>query len=58
VVKRLPAHRNFTDLPILFVDDWSEITEDKLHREYDRIISMEWNYSKLLASWWGKTFKE
>ena len=58
VVKRLPAHRKFNDLPILFVDDWSDVTEDKLHTEYDRIMSVNWNYSKLLASWWGKTFKE
>lgn len=58
VVKRLPAHRNFSDLPILFVDDWSEVTEDRLHREYDRIVNVKWNYSKLSASWWGRTFKE
>ena len=58
IVKRLSAHRNFSDLPILFVDDWSEVTEDKLHTEYNRITSVKWNYSKLSASWWGKTFKE
>lgn len=58
VVRREPAHRNFADLPIAFVDSWDEVTEDFLHNEYDRICSHDWNYSKLRASWWGKQFRE
>jgi hypothetical protein len=56
IVKRLSAHHNFTDLPILFVDDWSEVTENRLHNEYDRMMNMKWNYSKLCASWWSQIF--
>lgn len=58
VVRREPAHRNFADLPIAFVDSWDEVTEDFLNSEYERICSQEWNYSKLRASWWGNKFKE
>jgi hypothetical protein len=58
IVKRNAAHRNLTDLPILFVDSWDEVTEDFLHSEYDRFHQMKWDYSKLSASWWGRKFRE
>lgn len=58
IVKRENAHRNFTDLPILFVEDWSEITEEFLHDSYQRFFDVDWNYSKLSASWWGRKFRE
>lgn len=57
IVKRHIANRTFEDLPILFVDDWSQITEDFLHNEYERMKTIKWNYSKLSASWWGKQFR-
>ena len=50
------GHRNFTDLPILFVNDWSEVTEEFLHRKYDEFHEKSWDYSKLRASWWAKEF--
>jgi len=58
IVRYEEAHRNIRDLPILFIDDWSVISEEYLHREYDRFCSTAWDYSKLSASWWGKKFKE
>lgn len=57
IVKYNPAHRLFRDLPILFVDDWSVVTEDFLNAEYERMASRKWDYSMLSASWWGKEFK-
>lgn len=57
VVKYHPAHRSFRDLPILFVDDWSIVTEDFLNSEYERMASCKWDYSMLRASWWEKEFK-
>lgn len=50
------GHRNFTDLPILFIRDWSEVTEDLLHKKYEEFLSREWDYSKIKASWWAKEF--
>jgi hypothetical protein len=58
VVKYEHAHRNFLDLPILFVDDWNQVTEEYLHTQYEQMLHREWDYSKLKASWWGKQFKE
>jgi len=58
IVRYERAHRNFLDLPILFVDDWNQVTEEYLHSHYEQMLHREWDYSKLKASWWGKQFKE
>jgi hypothetical protein len=58
IVRYENAHRNFRDLPILFIDDWSVLSEEYLDMEYERMTRTVWNYSKLSASWWGKKFKE
>lgn len=42
----------YTDLPILFVNDWEEVTESLLQDEYERIIHTEWNFEKLNFSYW------
>ena len=39
-------------LPILFVDDFSEVTPELLEREYARISKTEWNYERLFLPWW------
>ena len=57
VVRYEEAHRNFLDLPVLFVNDWSQVTERFLEEKYEEMASREWDYSKLSASWWGKQFK-
>ena len=57
VVKYHPAHRSLKNLPILFVDDWSVVTEDFLNSEYERMASRTWDYSMMSASWWGNKFK-
>lgn len=58
VVRYCEAHRNFKDLPILFVDDWSQVTEDFLESKYEEMTQLKWDYRKMSASWWGKQFKE
>ena len=57
VVRYEPAYRNFMDLPILFVKDWSEVTEEFLNRKYAEMSAKKWNFSKLKASWWGQLFR-
>ena len=41
-----------TDLPICFVDDWEELTEEFLLKELQRIQSTEWNLDKLTFEYW------
>lgn len=45
-------HDNFLDLPILFIEDWDQITEEFLNGKYEQIINSEWNMSKLNISYW------
>ncbi len=53
IVKRCVALEEFTDLPILFINDWSDITNEKfLEDKYKEITSRSWNLDKLKFSYW------
>lgn len=52
VEKRCPNNTFYEDLPICFVDDWAELTEDFLTSEYERIRQATWNLEKLKMSYW------
>ena len=52
IKKRHVSNRDFRDYPILFVDEWSEISEDFLNREYDRIKSMPFYQEMLTFAYW------
>lgn len=53
IVKKCFAMNDFYDLPILFIDDWSEIENaDFLERKYEEITSKTWNMEKLKFSYW------
>lgn len=52
IQKRDYNNRFFTELPICFVDDWVEITEDFLNSEYERICNSEWNMEMLTFEYW------
>lgn len=58
IVKRDIAHSDWQDLPILFVDDWSEVTEGFLRSQLPRLTTMEWNANKLRASYWIQKIHE
>lgn len=45
-------NRFYTDLPICFVSDWEDITEEFLIRELIRIRSTIWNMEKLTFTYW------
>ena len=54
VVKKYLAFHEFADLPILFIDDWSEINEAFLNQEYERITNIgTWNMDKLKFGYWA-----
>ena len=53
-----PAMDAFRDLPILFVEDFRQLTRDSLAREYERITSSQWNCQKLFLPWWRDRIRE
>ena len=43
----------YTDLPICYVDEWEQITDEQfLMKEYIRIKSIQWNLEKLDFNYW------
>jgi hypothetical protein len=52
IVKNDIAHSEWQDLPILFINDWNEITEERLIIEKKRIESTNWNFEKLRVGYW------
>lgn len=58
IVKRDILYESFTDLPILIVDDWKELTAEYLENKYSEITSKEWNYDKLKISYWEKYIED
>jgi hypothetical protein len=52
IEKRNKNNSYYTDLPICFVDDWEDINEDFLNKEYDRINNSKFNIEKLNFTYW------
>lgn len=59
IVKNNINNKFYSDLPIIMVNEWDEITEDFLNSEYDRINKTNnWNYNKLNFSYWDNLIKK
>ena len=52
IEKRNINNQFYTDLPICFVDQWEEVTESFLIKEYTRIKEGVWNMEKLGFDYW------
>lgn len=52
IVKRSSTMNEFKDLPIYYVDDWSEISYNKLNEYYERVQGSLFDLSKLKISAW------
>ena len=52
IVKRHVTHKNMDELPILFIDDWSEVTEELLESVWEEYSRRDWNMRKLCMSYW------
>jgi len=52
IEKRNINNSHYNDLPICFVDEWEEINEDFLNKEYKRIKNMNFNTEKLEFNFW------
>lgn len=57
IEKKNLNNRFYTDLPICFVDKWSDITEEFLNKEYERITNTKWNLEKLNFDYWENKIK-
>jgi len=44
----------FSDLPVLIVNEWSEVTQDLLDKTIETFKTMEFNYDKLTLQYWVK----
>jgi len=42
----------YNDLPVVYVNNWEEITEYFLNKEYEKIINTTYNYEKLYFEFW------
>jgi hypothetical protein len=57
IVRRIPVLSWFEALPICWVDDWVDVTESFLDREYDRIKSTTWNMDMLWMDHWKRRIR-
>ena len=58
IVKTSPLDSLYEDLPVLILNDWSEITEDLLSDTIERFKTMSFNYDKLKADYWVNKIKK
>jgi len=58
IEKRNLNNRFYEDLPICFVNEWSEINEDFLNSEFIRISNTDWNLDKLNFNYWIEKIKK
>jgi hypothetical protein len=52
IVKKSPIDSIYADLPVLIVDEWSDITEDLLNSTIERFNRRSFNYDRLLLRYW------
>ena len=52
VVPECSFFRSFTNLPIVYINDWSIVSPTFLNAEYNRLQSTIFNYEKLKLSFW------
>jgi hypothetical protein len=52
IVIKGEIYKNFTDLPILQLDKWTDITEELLNKTLEEFTTREWNYEKLDFNYW------
>jgi hypothetical protein len=57
IVRALGFKKMFEDLPVLIVNDWSEVTEELLKSTIENFKNKEFNYDKLKLSYWVSKIK-
>ena len=57
IVKKDIGYSDFEDLPICFINDWADITEEFLFKERNRILHTVYCLDKLKISYWIEKIK-
>lgn len=52
IVRRSPLDRLMRGLPVLLVDDWREVTADRLAREHERLARQRFDFTPMLLEHW------
>mgnify|MGYP001265549472 FL=1 len=58
IVKTTLHMKGFSDLPILFVNDWSELTYNRLQKFYEHVQNTTYDLSKIKISYWKNRINE
>jgi len=58
IVRRSPIDALYEGLPVLIVDNWTDITEKFLEEKYKEFSSRNWNFEKLYAPYWIALIKQ
>ena len=54
IVKKSPIDALYKDLPVLFINDWSEVTQELLDSTISDFTNKTFNYDKLTLKYWIK----
>jgi hypothetical protein len=57
VVKRSPLDSLYEDLPVLIVDDWSDINEELLSDTVEKFKNINFNYDRITTKYWVDKIK-
>ena len=52
IVKKSGIDELYTELPVLIVDEWSDVTQELLESTIEQFKSCEFNYNKLTLKYW------
>ena len=58
IVKKSNLDALYTDLPVLIVDNWSDINEQLLQNTLNEFKNKQFNYERLLLSYWVKLIND
>ncbi len=59
IVRRTePVSRVVDGLPVLVVDDWRDVTRERLAAEYARFADGQWDLSRLTQAYWDQKIQE
>jgi len=58
VVKSSMLDPLFQDLPVVIIDDWSQVTDDFLKQKYSELKNKTWSREKLYAPYWFQKVRD
>lgn len=58
IIEKYGGHEQFHELPILYTENYSEITEDYLNEKYRAFMENDYYYDKLLENYWKNRLLE